>query len=158
MMFARMKRGAVARGIGRVLPALLVSIVLSLAVAWHHSALAGEPTEAKGKVAGEPSFDLPPIVVQISQTGRPYPRAMVFKAALIFDETDEQRINDSQRIAKTLMPKIMDSVITGVQAHQFSAASNVDDVNQVILDRSVAVLQPYGVVIKTLRIEQLGIR
>ena len=86
------------------------------------------------------------------------PELDVDPGALIFDETDEDRINDSLRIAKTLMPRIMDSVITGVQGHRFDSASKAEDVNRMILDRSVAVLQPYGVVVKTLRIERLGNR
>ncbi len=141
-----------------LLSILLAVLGLAVALGWHHAALAGERTEAAGKAVGEPSFDLPPIVVQVSEAGRAQRKTMVFKAALVFDETDEDRINDSQRIVKTLMPKIMDSVITGVQGHRFEADPNFAEVNQVILDRSAAVLQPYGVVIKFLRIEHLGNR
>ena len=159
MMFSRSTTGAVAGGRCRaLLPVLLVAIGLASAAAWHHAARAGGTTEAKGKVAGEPSFDLPPIVVQIPEAGDHHPKTVVFKVALIFDETDEDRINDSLRIAKALMPRIMDSVIAGVQEHHFDTATKDDDVNQLILDRSVAVLQPYGVLVKSLRIEQLGNR
>ena len=159
MMTSRSTTGAVAGGRGRaLLAALLVAIGLAAAGAWQSAAQAGEPAGAAKKAAGEPSFDLPPIAVQVSQAGREHTTTMVFKAALIFDETDEDRINDSLRIAKTLMPRIMDSVITGVQGHRFDSASKAEDVNRMILDRSVAVLQPYGVVVKTLRIERLGNR
>jgi hypothetical protein len=159
MTHLRSTTGAVAGGRRTAaLAVLMLASGLLFATAWHRSASAGALAKEAEKVAREPSFDLPPIVVQVSQSGRSHPRTMVFKAALIFDETDEERINDSQRIAKTLMPRIMDSVITGVRAHQFDDASQTEDVNQVIMDRSVAVLQPYGVVIKALRIEYLGNR
>jgi hypothetical protein len=158
MMLSRSTTDTIAGGCGRMLlPVLLLAVGLASAV-WHHAAWAGETTEAKEKVAGEPSFGLPPIVVQIPEAGHHQPKMVVLKVALVFDETDEDRINDSLRIAKILMPRIMDSVIAGVQEHHFDSASKAEDVNELILDRSAAVLRPYGVLVKSLRIEQLGDR
>lgn len=156
MMFAELPtRAVVSRGGRALFPVLLVAASLVFAMPWHQRALAGELARAAGEADVEPSFDLPPIIVQVSQNGRPHQKTLVFKAALVFDETDPERINDSMRMAKTLLPKIMDSVITGVQGHHFDAGSKPEEVNRLILDRSVAVLKPYGVVVKYLRMESL---
>lgn len=157
MMPAIPATGTLARRRGSaLLPALLIAFGLVLSPSWRHPAQAGEPTGAAHEAAGEPSFDLPPIAVQLSREASAAPRTVVVKAALVFDETDEDRINDSLRLAKTLLPKIMDSVITGVQGQQFAGDSGREAVNRVILERSIAVLQPYGVVVKKLRMDGFG--
>ncbi|MPY74529.1 MAG: hypothetical protein GEU87_09715 [Alphaproteobacteria bacterium] len=156
MSFELPTGAAVSRGGRALLQILLIAAGIAFAMPCHHRASAGEPAKAASDAEVEPSFDLPPIIVQVSQNGRAHQKTMVFKAALVFDETDRERINDSMRMAKTLLPKIMDSVITGVQGHHFDAESKPEDVNKLILDRSVAVLQPYGVVVKYLRMESLG--
>jgi hypothetical protein len=158
MMRAPSSAGVLARRCGRSLfPALLLAGVLVQAPCWQESAWAGEAAgKATEEADLEPSFDLPPIVVQVPAHGTTTARTIVLRTALVFDETDRDRITDSQRLAKALLPKIMDSVITGVQGHRVKDWSNTSDVNQVILDRAAAVLGPYGVLIKTLRVELFG--
>jgi len=157
MMLAPSSAGVLARRCGRSLfPALLLAAALVQAPFWHRPAWAGEAAAKTTDADLDPSFDLPPIVVQVPGHGERMAKTIVLRTALVFDETDRDRINDSQRLAKALLPKIMDSVITGVQGHRIKDWSNASDVNQVILDRAAAVLGPYGVLIKTLRVELFG--
>jgi hypothetical protein len=158
MILAERRTGAGAIARGRMLAAVaLFAAGLALVAAWPQQARAANNAgQSTVNETGEPIFGLPPIVVQIPGRGRAA-RTIVFKAALIFDEVDADRINDSQRLAKTLLPKIMDSVITGVQNHQFVDLTNTEEVNKVVLDRSTVVLKPYGVLLKGLRMEHLGV-
>lgn len=158
MTFAERRTGAGAIARGRMLAAVaLFAAGLALVAAWPQQARASNSGQSTLNETGEPIFGLPPIVVQIPGRGRANARTIVFKAALIFDEVDADRINDSQRLAKTLLPKIMDSVITGVQNHHFVDLTNTEEVNKVVLDRSTVVLKPYGVLLKGLRMEHLGV-
>jgi hypothetical protein len=158
MTFAERRMGAGAIARGRMLAAVaLFAAGLALVAAWPQQARASNSGQSTLNETGEPIFGLPPIVVQIPGRGRANARTIVFKAALIFDEVDADRINDSQRLAKTLLPKIMDSVITGVQNHHFVDLTNTEEVNKVVLDRSTVVLKPYGVLLKGLRMEHLGV-
>lgn len=158
MTIAERRTGAGAIARGRMLAAVaLVAAGVALVAAWPQEARASNSGQSTVNETGEPIFGLPPIVVQIPGRGRTHARTIVFKAALIFDEVDADRINDSQRLAKTLLPKIMDSVITGVQNHHFVDLTNTEEVNKVVLDRSTVVLKPYGVLLKGLRMEHLGV-
>ncbi len=141
-----------------LLMALLVAAGLTVAMAPHQAAWASSSGEPAGDKAPKPIFNLPPIMVQVPDNGGPALKIVVFKAALIFDEVDPERINDCERIAKSLLPKIMDSVITGIQRHHFTDKTTTADVTQVVLAQSKAVLNPYGVVIKKLKMENLAIR
>jgi len=159
MTFAERRTGAGAIARGRMLAtvALLAAGLALVAALPQQARAANNAGQSTVNETGEPIFGLPPIVVQIPGRGRANARTIVFKAALIFDEVDADRINDSQRLAKTLLPKIMDSVITGVQNHHFVDLTNTEEVNKVVLDRSTVVLKPYGVLLKGLRMEHLGV-
>jgi hypothetical protein len=148
--------GAVS-GARALLAALLLAAGLTVAMASHQAAWASGSTGPSVDKAGEPIFGLPPIMVQVPDNGGPELKIVLFKAALVFDEVDPERINDSQRIAKTVLPKIMDSVITGMQRHHFTDKTTAADVSRLVLDRSNAVLKPYGVIIKKLKMEHLAI-
>jgi hypothetical protein len=164
MMFAERRTGNGMIGRGRArLVALSLAAGLAVAMASQQPAWASSAEHASTEAHSgteappEPIFGLPPILIQIPENGGPELKVIVFKASLIFDEVDPERINDSQRIAKSLLPKIMDSVITGMQRHHFADATATEDVTQVVLDSSNAVLKPYGVIIKHLKMEHLGI-
>ncbi len=107
--------GAVYRGRG-LLAALLLAAGLIAAMASPQPAWANSSHETKAEAPAEPIFGLPPVIIQVPDNGGSELKIVVFKATLIFDEVDPERINDSQRIAKSLLPKIMDSVITGMQS------------------------------------------
>ena len=55
-----------------------------------------------------------------------------------------------------LLPRIMDSVITGIEGKQFEDLSNLVFLNDVIVRRSNSVLKPYGVVVKSLNLKDLS--
>lgn len=157
MTFAQTRTGV--RVTGRLatwLPVLLLAAVLAVAAGGDRPAWAGEAANGHETGAREPLFDLPPIMVNVQGKGNVPAKTIVLKTALVFDEVDEDRINDSQRLAKALLPKIMDSVITGVQKYHAVDASDAAGVDKVILERAVAVLRPYGVLIKSLRVENLS--
>ena len=158
MMLAERRTGNGAMCGGRALvAALLLATGLVIAMSCHQQAWASNSAESSVDASGEPVFGLPPIVVQVPDHGGSELKVIIFKAALVFDEVEPERISDSQRIAKSLLPKIMDSVISGVQNHRFTDWSKTEEVTQVVLDSSNAVLKPYGVVIKKLRMQDLGI-
>lgn len=102
-----------------------------------------------------PSFGLPPIAVRVLEDRTLMDRSVVFKADLVFDEVDEERIKDTMRVTKALLPRIMDSVITGIHGKRFSDLTTLAALNHVVLQRSNAVLRPYGVVVKSLRMMDL---
>jgi hypothetical protein len=103
-----------------------------------------------------PHFGLPPIVVQVMEKRDPTARVVIFKANLFFDEVDQDRINDTMRVTKSLLPRIMDSVITGIQGKRFDDLSDFAWLNEVVLRRSNAVLKPYGVEVSSLELKDLS--
>jgi hypothetical protein len=146
-------------------------LALGMALVWafssHVAGAAGYRTEAispamsahvsLATVADEeaPSFGLPPIVVQLRTRDGQGNKTISFKAALIFDEVDWDRIEDSMRVTKTLMPRIVDSVISGIQNRRFETPPDGAAVDRLVIEYSNAVLKPYGVVIKELRMQYL---
>lgn len=140
-----------------LLAALLLAAGLTVAMAPHQPAWASNSGEPAADKAPQPIFNLPPIMVQVPDNGGRELKTVLFKAALVFDEVDPERINDSERIAKSVLPKIMDSVITGMQRHHFTDKTTAADVSRLVLDQSNAVLKPYGVIIKKLKMEHLAI-
>lgn len=103
-----------------------------------------------------PIFGLPPIVVTVLENSDPTAKTLIFMAVLVFDEVDAVRIEDSLSVTKSLLPRIMDSVITGIQGKRFDDLANLAALNDIILQRSNAVLTPYGVVVKSLRLRNLS--
>jgi len=56
-------------------------------------------------------------------------------------------------VTKRLVPRIMDSVIVGLQNRHFETLPERDVVDKLVVQYSNAVLKPYGVVIKSLQIQ-----
>jgi len=170
MTFADVRK--IARPNGRdetLFRVLLVAGLLLLTASWTGTAAAASsPAKADSHAAGkkpdahsgsdaiDPIFGLPPIVVKVPERGKRIDRTIVFKADLVFDEVENDRINDSMRVAKALLPRIMDSVITGMQGKYFDDLSTPASLSDVVLQRSNIVLKPYGVVAKALRLQDLG--
>jgi hypothetical protein len=147
---------------GGLLPALALAGLLTVTMPWSDAAYAsgseashGEAAGAKSAPEGPPIFGLPPIVVNVLQTGDPDAKTIIFKADLVFDEVDPMRIEETMSVTKSLLPRIMDSVITGIQGKRFSNLKDIAFLNDVVLQRSNDVLKPYGVVVKSLRLTDL---
>jgi hypothetical protein len=147
---------------GGLLPALALAGLLTVTMPWSDAAYAsgsetshGEAAGANGAPEGPPIFGLPPIVVNVLQTGDRKAQTVVFKADLVFDEVDPTRIEDTLIITKSLLPRIMDSVITGIQGKRFGNLKDIAFLNDVVLQRSNDVLKPYGVVVKSLHLKDL---
>lgn len=150
---------------GALLPALALAGLLAVTMAWPDAVYAsggetvhGEAAGANGEPEGPPVFALPPIVVNVLQTGAPAAQTVVFKADLVFDEVDKTRIDDTMSVTKSLLPRIMDSVITGIQGKSFADVTDIAFLNDVVLQRSNEVLKPFGVVVASLRLTELGRR
>jgi len=150
---------------GALLPALALAGLLTVTMPWARAAYAsggetshGEAAGADSVPEGPPIFGLPPIVVNVLQTGNPKAQTVVFKADLVFDEVDPTRIEDTMSVTKSLLPRIMDSVITGIQGKRFNDLKDIAFLNDVVLQRSNDVLKPYGVVVKSLHLMELGRR
>jgi len=136
---------------GGLLPALALAGLLTVTMPWSVAAYAsgggtshGEAAGANGAPAGAPIFGLPPIVVDVLQTGDPDAKTIIFKADLVFDEVDPARIEDAMSVTKSLLPRIMDSVITGIQGRRFKDLKDIVFLNDVVLQRSNDVLKPYA--------------
>jgi len=155
---------------GDLLPVLIILGVVVLAMSWTRPAVsADEATDAKAAArhvvdtetaVGEmpPSFGLPPIVVKIRESGDAQGRTVAFKADLIFDEVDQGRIEDSISVTKHLLPRVMDSVITGLDGKLIENLSESATVSKMVIERANLVLKPYGVVVKALKMHYLGWR
>jgi hypothetical protein len=104
------------------------------------------------------SFGLPPIVVKVREPGDTQDRTITFKADLVFDEVDQNRIDDSMSVSKRLLPRIMDSVITGLDGKRIENLSDPATVTAMVVERANLVLTPYGVVVKALKMQYLGWR
>jgi hypothetical protein len=148
---------------GGLFPALALAGLLTVTTPWSDAAYAsgsetshGEAAGANGAPEGPPIFGLPPIVVDVLQIGDPDAKTIIFKADLVFDEVDQTRIEDTLIITKSLLPRIMDSVITGIQGKSFKNLKDIAFLNDLVLQRSNDVLRPYGVVVKSLRLRDLG--
>lgn len=149
-----------------LLPVLLVLAALFAAMSWVEPAKAGETKkgakEAANHVAATeaavaeemPSFGLPPIVLRVRDENAAN-RTVAFKAALLFDEDDSSRIEDSIRVSKRLLPRIMDSVITGIEGKRIANLSDPATMDRMVLRRTNLVLNPYGVVVHALRMDYL---
>lgn len=151
--------------------ALTAFCILAFAIAWPFSAHSGHApsdygavyqvaeAEAADKEHAESellTFPLPPIVVRIRQSGEPQMKVVAFKADLVFDEVDPGRIDASIDVADQLVPRIVDSVITGLEGRQIEAASMSETVNRLVIERVNLVLNPYGVTVKSLNVRYLG--
>lgn len=159
-----------ARRFGDLLPVLMTLGMVALAMSWTLPAWSAEKepdAEAAARqvadteaAVGEmiPIFGLPPIVVQVRNRDGAEGRTIAFKADLIFDEDDPDRIEDSVSVTKHLLPRIMDSVITGLDGKRVDNMSNPESVTRTVVERANLVLKPYGVVVKTLKIHFLGWR
>jgi hypothetical protein len=159
-----------ARRFGDLLPVLMTLGMVALAMSWTLPAWSAEKepdAEAAARqvadteaAVGEmiPIFGLPPIVVQVRNRDDAEGRTIAFKADLIFDEDDPDRIEDSVSVTKHLLPRIMDSVITGLDGKRVDNMSNPESVTRTVVERANLVLKPYGVVVKALKIHFLGWR
>lgn len=171
MMFAAeaMTSGRMHRA-GPLWPMLAVAAALLLASSWMRPAAAASdpaPAAAVDEKAGDDaalaSFGLPPIVVMLKQRDESKGKeskgkTVILKVDLLFDERDEDRINIMLSTAKALLPRIMDSLLTGIQGRQFDDTDDTVAINAVLVERSNRVLRPYGVNVKASRLVQLGVR
>jgi hypothetical protein len=154
-----------------LLPILFVLAALFMAMSWVGPARAGDTSAGAARpdakaaanhiaateaaVADEtPTFGLPPIVLRVTDENAAN-RTVAFKAALVFDEEDDDRIEDSMRVSKRLLPRIMDSVITGIEGKRIANLSDPSTVDRMVLQRANLVLNPYGVVVRALRMDFL---
>lgn len=150
------------RRAGALFRALAVAGLLAAAMPWAGAAQAAAGSTAHGGAgadgaeAAQPIFGLPPIVATVLQKGDPEPKTVVFKADLVFDEVEDDRIQQSIGVTKSLLPRIMDSVITGIEGKQFDDLKNLASINDVVVARSNEVLKPYGVVVKSLHLVDLS--
>lgn len=159
---------------GDLLPVLMILVAVALAMSWTLPARSAE-NNANAKAAarhvadtetavGETvdemvsSFGLPPIVVKVREPGDAQDRTIAFKADLVFDEVDMDRIEASMSVSKHLLPRIMDSVITGLDGKRIENLSDPESVTKVVIERANRVLRPYGVVVKALKMRYLGWR
>lgn len=165
-------RGTRARRAGDLLPVLAILGVLVLAMSWTGPALsAGKASDAKTAVrhfadteaaiadaASDEmsSFGLPPVVVRVRDPADMQERTITFKADLVFDEVDQDRIDDSISVSKHLLPRIMDSVLTGLDGKHIANPSDPETVKTLVVERANLVLKPYGVVVRTLKMQYLG--
>ena len=143
-----------------MLSALALAGLLSVAMPWADAAYAsGGGTmhgEAAGANDGPPVFGLPPIVVTVHHAGDHDAKTIIFKADLVFDEVDKTRIDDTMSVTKALLPRLMDSLITGIEGKTFKDLKDIAFLHDIVLERSNEVLRPYGVVVKALRLKNLG--
>jgi hypothetical protein len=160
--------------IGDLLSVLAILGVRVLAVSWMRPAMSADKAPdvraaarqladsetAVGGAVGEAvsSFGLPPIVVKVREPGDTQDRTITFKADLVFDEVDQNRIDDSMSVSKRLLPRIMDSVITGLDGKRIENLSDPATVTAMVVERANLVLTPYGVVVKALKMQYLGWR
>lgn len=153
-----------------LLPVLAVLGLLVLAMSWVQPAAAGEvkddAKEAAHHVASTeaavaediPTFGLPPIVVRVREDGVAGDKTIAFKADFLFDEIDIGRIEDSINVSKKLLPKIMDSVIMGIEGRRIANLSDPATMDRMVIQRVNLVLNPYGVVVKELKMRYLTMK
>lgn len=115
---------------------------------------AGAPGETDEPL---PVFSLPPIAAQVFENDTPTGSMRYLKIELVFDEVDHDRILASLSVAKSLQPRLMDRVIGSLQGHRFDRTAQPNAMEDVVLKSSSDVLGPYGVVIKSVTIRDLGI-
>jgi hypothetical protein len=153
-----------------LLPVLAVLGLLALAMSWVQPAFAGEETEDNAKEAAHhvatmeaaiaeeiPTFGLPPIVVRVKDGASITDKTVAFKADLLFDEIDIGRIEDSINVSRKLLPRIMDSVILGIEGKHIANLSDPTTMDQMVIQRANLVLKPYGVVVKALKMRYLEV-
>lgn len=104
-----------------------------------------------------PVFGLPPIVAQVFENDTLTGSVRYLKVELVFDEVDPERIVASQRVAKSLQPRLMDRVIGSLQGYRFDRSAQPKAMENIVFRSSTEVLGPYGVVIKSVTIKDLGI-
>jgi hypothetical protein len=165
MTFADLRSTACGTGRGGLLLPVLLLTAMLLLTPWQRAAWASGSsvaaaehvanTEAAVGNAELPTFSLPPIVLQVREINNPKKRTIAFKAALVFDEVDEGRIEDSMSVTKSVLPRIMDSVIIGIQGERFNKLPDPEAVDRLVIQHANAVLKPYGVVIKALKMHYL---
>lgn len=160
-----------ARRTGDLFPVLAILGVLVLAMSWTGPAVSAgkapganaarqiadvETSAADASGDEMSSFGLPPIVVRVRDPGDMQERTITFKADLVFDEVDQKRIDDSISVSKRLLPRIMDSVITGLDGKRIANPPDPATVAKMVVERANLVLEPYGVVVRTLKMQYLG--
>ena len=153
-----------------LLPVLAVLGLLALAMSWVQPAFAGEDTDDAAKKAAHhvatteaavaeemPTFGLPPIVVRVKDGTSVADKTVAFKADFLFDEIDIGRIEDSINVSKKLLPRIMDSVILGIEGKHIANLSDPATMDRMVIQRANLVLKPYGVVVKALKMRYLAV-